>query len=73
MNGTLALIGSGEYLPKMDAVDAALLSRVPGKPRVVCLPTASAPDGASVFNRWAEQGVEHFSRLGAEAEAVLVR
>lgn len=57
----------------MDAVDAALLSRVPGTPRVVCLPTASAPDGEAVFNRWAEQGVEHFTRLGAQAEAVLVR
>lgn len=73
MNGTLALVGSGEYLPKMDAVDIALLSRVPGTPRVACLPTASAPDGENVFNRWAEQGVAHFTRLGARAEAVLVR
>lgn len=73
MPGTLALVGSGEYLPKMDAVDAALLSRVPGVPRVACLPTASALDGEAVFNRWAHQGVEHFARLGAQAEAVLVR
>jgi cyanophycinase len=26
-----------------------------------------------VFNRWAQQGVEHFQRLGANAEAVPVR
>jgi len=73
MLGTLALVGSGEYLPGMDDVDRALLSRVPGAARVVCLPTASAPDGEGVFNRWAAQGVAHFQRLGAQAEAVLVR
>jgi hypothetical protein len=43
MNGTLALAGSGEYLERMDVVDRLLLSRLPGEPRVVCLPTASAP------------------------------
>ena len=31
MNGTLALVGSGEYLPPMDPVDKKLLERI-GKP-----------------------------------------
>jgi cyanophycinase len=72
MTGTLSLAGSGEYLEKMDAVDRLLLSRAPGEPRVVCLPTASAPDGAQVFEDWAKRGVAHFTRLGAHAEAVLI-
>ncbi len=43
------------------------------RPRVVILPTASAPDGDAVFRRWAEMGTEHFAALGAEVEPVLVR
>jgi cyanophycinase len=43
------------------------------RPRVVILPTASAPDGEETFRRWADMGVEHFSGLGAEVEPVLVR
>lgn len=43
------------------------------RPRVVIVPTASAPDGEAVFGRWAEMGVAHFSSLGAEVEPVLVR
>lgn len=43
------------------------------RPRVVILPTASAPDGEEVFRRWAAMGEEHFTALGAEVEPVLVR
>lgn len=43
------------------------------RPRVVILPTASAPDGEAVFRHWAEMGTEHFAALGAEVEQVLVR
>lgn len=43
------------------------------RPRVVILPTASAPDGEATFRSWAEMGVEHFSALGAEVEPILVR
>src|SRR5260370_16740271 len=46
--------------------------RVNGPPRVVVLPTASAPDGAGVPERWARMGVEHFSRLGAAVEPVML-
>jgi cyanophycinase len=68
--GTLALVGAGEFLDSMASVDAALLERAGGG-RVVVLPTASAPDGAGVPERWAEQGMRHFARLGAHAEAVM--
>jgi cyanophycinase-like exopeptidase len=65
--GTVALVGAGEFLPAIGQVDALLLARLPAAPRVVILPTASAPDGRPVFDRWARMGVEHFTNLGAVA------
>jgi cyanophycinase len=74
MPGPVALIGAGEFLHGMAALDAQLLLATGrARPRVAIVPTASVPDGEAVFRRWAAMGVEHFSRLGAEVEAVLVR
>jgi cyanophycinase len=74
MPGPVALVGSGEFLPAMREIDAGLLAATGrARPRVVILPTASVPDGADVFERWARVGTEHFSNLGAEVEPVLVR
>ncbi len=70
MGGTLALAGAGEFLDSMKAVDAQLLDRAGGN-NVVILPTASAPDGAGVPERWISMGVDHFTRLGAQADGVL--
>ena len=66
----LALVGSGEYLPPIEAVDRALLERLDGPARVVCLPTAAGTEGAERIRYWSELGVRHFARLGAAAEAV---
>jgi cyanophycinase len=71
-HGTLALIGSGEYLPPIMAVDKQLLERINSTPRVVVLPTAAAPDGDGVPERWAEMGVTHFTKLGAVVEPVML-
>lgn len=74
MSGPVALLGADEFLPAVAALDAELLVATGrSRPRVVILPTASALDGEEVFQRWAAMGVEHFSGLGAEVEAVLVR
>ncbi len=74
MPGPVALVGAGEFLPAMAAVDAELLAASGrSRPRVAILPTASWPDGEAVFLRWAALGVEHFEGLGAEVEVVLVR
>jgi cyanophycinase len=74
MPGPVALVGSGEFLPVMEEIDAGLLAATGRRrPRVALLPTASWPDGEEVFRRWASMGVEHFSALGAEVEPVLVR
>src|SRR5258708_35494155 len=72
VSGTVALVGAGEYLSTMLPVDKMLLERVNGTPSVVVLPTASAPDGAGVPERWARMGVEHFSQLGAAVEPVML-
>lgn len=72
--GPIALVGSGEFLPAMSEIDAALLAATGrDRPRVAILPTASWPDGEEVFRRWAAMGAEHFAALGAEVEPVLVR
>lgn len=71
--GTVALVGSGEFLPPIDDLDRGLLARLADPPRAVILPTASAPDGPGVPERWARQGIEHFTRLGATSSAVMVR
>ena len=69
----MALVGAGEFLPAMEVVDRALLGATGRpRPRVVILPTASWPDGRSVFERWAAMGEEHFARLGAEVETAPV-
>jgi cyanophycinase len=62
--GPIALVGSGEFLPVMEPVDAALLT---GRPRrAVFLPTASAPEGPERIDYWTGLGTEHYVRLGAE-------
>ena len=75
MNGYIALLGSGEYLPVMDEVDKFLLANCGAKdrkPRVVCLPTAAGQEGESSIKRWMKMGVEHFTRLGADVISVPV-
>jgi cyanophycinase len=70
----VALVGAGEFLPGMAAFDRDLLASIDrARPRVVILPTASAPDGEAVFRRWADLGADHFAALGAEVEPVLIR
>ena len=71
--GTLALAGSGEYLPGMKSVDQALISRLPGHARVVCLPTAAGTEGDDRLRYWMELGETHFQSLGvADVESLRV-
>ncbi len=71
-SGTVALVGAGEYLPAMERVDRALLASLDTPARVAVLPTASVPDGPGVPQRWADMGVNHFTRLGAEVQPVML-
>ena len=75
MNGLIALVGSGEYLPVMDDVDGYLLNslNLNGRtPRVVCLPTAAGQEGDASIDRWSNMGMDHFQKLGAEVNALRI-
>ena len=62
--GPIALVGSGEFLPAMEAVDAALLDGRPSK--AVFLPTAAGLEGPDRVDYWIRLGTEHYRRLGVE-------
>ena len=69
MSGRLALVGGDEFRPGCEAMDEAIL-RATGKASAVVLvvPTAAAferPDRA------AQNGVEHFGALGADARPLM--
>jgi len=75
MNGLMALVGSGEYLPVMEDVDRYLLDSLKitdRKPRVVCLPTAAGKEGDHSVDRWSNMGIEHFEKLGADVSALKI-
>jgi len=75
MNGLIALVGSGEYLPVMEDVDRYLLASLNlngRKPRVVCLPTAAGKEGDGSVGRWSNMGTSHFEKLGADAKALRI-
>ena len=61
--GPVALVGSGEYLPGMLEVEAALIAGRP--PRYVQLPTAAGREGPASVSQQA-------ARLGVEAVPVMV-
>jgi len=69
--GSIALVGSGEFLPVMDETDLALLEQLggPASARVVVLPTASGLEDPESPARWARMGLEHFGRLGTRVNA----
>jgi cyanophycinase-like exopeptidase len=69
--GRLALVGSGEYLPVMQDVEAWLLEDRPA--RYVQLATAAAPEGDRSLARWHDLGAQSATRLGAEQVVVDVR
>ncbi len=65
--GTVALVGSGEYLDVMNEVDTYLLNTVggAGTAKVALLPTASGlePNGPT---SWNNLGLQHFKKLGVQ-------
>jgi len=62
--GPVALVGSGEFLPAMEAVDAGLLAGRPA--RAVFLPTAAGQEGPDRVDYWIRLGTGHYRRLGVE-------
>src|SRR5579875_2862711 len=69
--GSVALAGSGEFLPVMEPVDRALLEGRP--PRAAFLPTAAALEGDERVGYWLDLGERHFAAMGVEPVPVDVR
>ena len=70
----LALLGSGEFLPWAQDVDRWLAENATASSeRALIIPTASAPEGADVFERWSEMGRAHYRAIGLAPEVVPLR
>src|SRR4029453_15165043 len=68
---TFLLMGSGEFEPWSDEIEAAALDGRTGP--VAVLPTASAVGGEAVFGRWGRMGLEHYATAGIDARMVPVK
>lgn len=69
--GPLALVGSGEYLPSMQGIEAELIA---GRaPRYVQVATAAVPDGEEVVAKWERLGQEQARRIGVEPVTITLR
>ena len=67
--GPIALVGSGEYLPIMQEVEASLIAG--RNPIYVQIPTAAAPEGERSLSRWIELGKAQANRIGVTAVSVV--
>ena len=70
-NRRFLLLGSGEFEPWSEEPERAALDGA--EPRVAILPTASAPEGDAVFERWARMGLEHYAAMGWPAQVLAVK
>ena len=68
---TFLLMGSGEFEPWSNEMEAAALDVRPGP--VAVLPTASSAEGDDVFGRWGRMGLEHYAAAGIDARLVPVK
>src|SRR5690349_10109238 len=72
--GEIALLGSGEFEPWARPVDKWCADSVTATSnRALVLPTASAPEGDEVFNRWGRMGVDHYEAIGLAPEVLDLR
>ncbi len=69
--GSIALVGSGEYLPEMASLEEQLISDglLRGKePWFIQIPTAAGMEGDESLDYWRELGRAQAERLGVEAK-----
>ena len=69
MAGLIALVGGNEFRQDCEPMDRGLLARLGSRPKVVIIPTAAARENPDLA---AENGVQYFQRLGAQAEAAMI-
>ena len=71
--GSFLLLGSGEFEPWSAEPETAALERASGDGSALVVPTASAPEGDDVFDRWAAMGMRHYASMGVPARVVPVK
>lgn len=70
MNGSLALVGSGEYLPAMAAFEKSLVDdgvNNAKEARYVQIPTAAGRESDDRLAYWKELGLRQAKAIGVEA------
>ena len=70
-HGSLALVGSGEYLPAMASLEQSLIQdgvKNGKKARFIQIPTAAGQESADRIKYWKELGRAQGERLGVEVE-----
>jgi cyanophycinase-like exopeptidase len=70
MNGSLALVGSGEYLPAMATFEKSLIDdgiKNGKRPIYVQIPTAAGKESADRLEYWKELGKSQADRLGVDS------
>lgn len=70
-NRRFLLLGSGEFEPWTEEVERVAVAGA--DPLVAILPTASAPEGDAVFDRWGRMGLEHYRAMGWPATMLPVK
>jgi cyanophycinase len=71
--GAIALVGSGEYLPVMTALEGELLQAAVARgrsPLFVQLPTAAGAESEDRLNHWHQLGKAQADRLGIESHSL---
>lgn len=69
MNGALALVGSGEYMPIMQPLEESLLKNAVSrgkKNRYIQIPTAAGQEDPGRLKFWENLGAEQAARMGTE-------
>jgi len=70
MNGSLALVGSGEYLPAMTQFEKSLVSdgvKNGKEARYLQIPTAAGRESSDRLEYWKELGLRQAKSIGVEA------
>ena len=70
MNGSLALVGSGEYLPAMASFEKSLLDdgiKNGKRPIYIQIPTAAGKESPDRLEYWKQLGKEQAKRLGVDS------
>jgi cyanophycinase len=67
------LLGAGEFLPWSAEAERHVLGLTRRAGPVAILPTASAPEGDAVFDRWGRMGLDHYAQLGLDARIVRLK